>query len=362
MQLGGPLNLRVPRSGRAAAVSGEPRFPPAFMGPVFGPGNVGRRPSGRRPDGCGGPCGDRSRPERPRQSRSGDGEFLRKRSVRHRKPGCPADLGFRTEGAGRSSTSRFSTVAAPPPRVGAAVDPGPCGLLAEAAQGLAGRRRRPARGSPAARKTAAPAAVVRRPDDRRCACRPPPVRRGFPRESPPRPEPVFLASREVPPSRRTPGPSVGSTREEGGRPDRVSSLPSGRSATSLRFIGHARPGIRARMLIRNLPAAAITSSWNQLLRRREYPLFRGTSQRGASPAAPGASLITAATPAVQPNLVVTVPPRTRCGPDALEHITVGWNRPRRSIDRVHLLYSYDLDRIHVIRRNRGAGPPDHDPV
>src|SRR3546814_6723325 len=43
---------------------------------------------------------------------------------------------------------------------------------------------------------------------------------------------------------------------------------SGGSAISLRCIGHARPGIRARKLIENSPAAAITLSWIQLLRRR----------------------------------------------------------------------------------------------
>src|SRR3546814_13795139 len=52
------------------------------------------------------------------------------------------------------------------------------------------------------------------------------------------------------------------------RPDPAGSLPSGRSAISLRCIGHARPGIRARKLIENSPAAAITLSWIQLLRRR----------------------------------------------------------------------------------------------
>ena len=50
---------------------------------------------------------------------------------------------------------------------------------------------------------------------------------------------------EALPPRESPGysPEVGTEGAE--RPARVGSLPSGRSAISLRFIGHARPGIRA---------------------------------------------------------------------------------------------------------------------
>lgn len=49
----------------------------------------------------------------------------------------------------------------------------------------------------------------------------------------------------------TGGSDAGRTSDENERPARVSSLPSGRSAISLRFIGHARPGIRARKLIKD---------------------------------------------------------------------------------------------------------------
>src|SRR3546814_9644349 len=46
----------------------------------------------------------------------------------------------------------------------------------------------------------------------------------------------------------------------------------------------------------------------------------------------------------------------------LEQIRVGWNRLQRSIDPVNLLYPFKVDRIHVVRRNRGAVPSDHDPI
>jgi len=46
----------------------------------------------------------------------------------------------------------------------------------------------------------------------------------------------------------------------------------------------------------------------------------------------------------------------------LEQIAVGWNRLRRSIDRVNLLYALDVERIHAIGRNREAVPSDRDPL
>jgi hypothetical protein len=46
----------------------------------------------------------------------------------------------------------------------------------------------------------------------------------------------------------------------------------------------------------------------------------------------------------------------------LEQITVEWNRLWRSIDPVNLLYLFDVERIHVIRRKRAAFPSDHDPL
>src|SRR3546814_13904331 len=45
----------------------------------------------------------------------------------------------------------------------------------------------------------------------------------------------------------------------------------------------------------------------------------------------------------------------------LEQIRVGWNRPRRSTDP-DLLYPFEVDRIHVVSRNRGAVPSAHDPI
>src|SRR3546814_1602768 len=47
---------------------------------------------------------------------------------------------------------------------------------------------------------------------------------------------------------------------------------------------------------------------------------------------------------------------------ALEQIRVGWNRRRRSTDPVNRLYPFEVDRIHVVRWNRGAVPSDHDPI
>src|SRR3546814_8940316 len=46
----------------------------------------------------------------------------------------------------------------------------------------------------------------------------------------------------------------------------------------------------------------------------------------------------------------------------LEQIRVGWNRQSRSTDPVNLLYPFEVDRIHVVRWNRGAVPSDHDPI
>src|SRR3546814_721191 len=37
-------------------------------------------------------------------------------------------------------------------------------------------------------------------------------------------------------------------------------------------------------------------------------------------------------------------------------------RLQRSTDPVNLLYPFEVDRIHVVRRNRGAVPSDNDPI
>src|SRR3546814_8290154 len=50
------------------------------------------------------------------------------------------------------------------------------------------------------------------------------------------------------------------------------------------------------------------------------------------------------------------------GSSRLEQIRVGWNRQRRSTDPVNLLYLFEVDRIHVVRWNRAAVPPDNDPI
>src|SRR3546814_20134293 len=42
------------------------------------------------------------------------------------------------------------------------------------------------------------------------------------------------------------------------------------------------------------------------------------------------------------------------GRRGLDQITVEWNRLRRSIDRVNLIYPYGVERIHVLGRNRAA--------
>src|SRR3546814_5389845 len=44
----------------------------------------------------------------------------------------------------------------------------------------------------------------------------------------------------------------------------------------------------------------------------------------------------------------------------LEQIRAGWNRQRRSTDPGNLLYLFEVNRIHVVRWNRGAVPPDTD--
>src|SRR3546814_20130056 len=48
-------------------------------------------------------------------------------------------------------------------------------------------------------------------------------------------------------------------------------------------------------------------------------------------------------------------------PRGLEQIRVGWNRRRRSTDPVNLLCLFEVDRI-VVRWDRGAVPPDNDPI
>src|SRR3546814_18251724 len=60
---------------------------------------------------------------------------------------------------------------------------------------------------------------------------------------------------------------------------------------------------------------------------------------------------------------MAAPPSLRPpGERALDQITVEWNRRRRSIDRVNLIYPYGVERIHVIGRNRAAVPYNHDPL
>src|SRR3546814_15835145 len=48
--------------------------------------------------------------------------------------------------------------------------------------------------------------------------------------------------------------------------------------------------------------------------------------------------------------------------NVLDQIAVEWDRLRRSIDRVNLIYPFWCERIHVIGRNRAAVPSDHDPL
>lgn len=80
-----------------------------------------------------------------RQPTSGDGEPFRGPSVRRRRPGCPADPGFRREGAGRASTLTFPARTASLPRVGRPADPGPRGPLAGTARRSHRPRKAPAR-------------------------------------------------------------------------------------------------------------------------------------------------------------------------------------------------------------------------
>lgn len=253
------------------------RAVPRRLRPPHGPcprRSPGRRQQGPRPSGLepAGPCGTPSgRPWRERRKRRwlcGDGRPLRRRAVRRRKPGCPAIPGFRREGAGRSSANTFPARTASLPRVGEPADPGQRGLRKKTAPGFRGqgRRLRGQRLQPG--EAAAQAAMTPETSQRREASLAlPPVRTGSlgtppaPRKAPERSS-ARLASRG----------NAGAFSRKGGRrmerPGPAGSLPSGRSAFSQRLIGHARPGIRARKLIESPSAAAIVSSWIQLLRRR----------------------------------------------------------------------------------------------
>ncbi len=263
-----------PRSRGEAAVSGELRFPPAFGRAGLRIGHRGRRsgPRAGRSAGCGGSFGDRSRPVGTDQSRSGDGGLLRKLSVRRRKPGCPADPGFRMGGAGRPSTLHFPAMATSLPRVGERPVRDRAASQ-EAARKVSTAKEGARKGTNQARKAAAPAAVFRRPDDGR-GLRATARAEKDPSGSQPRPGNGFAPHRGSA-SSGVLGSDVGKRKRRKRRPAWVGSLPSGRSAISLRIIGHARPGIRARMLIKSSPAAAITLSWIQLLRRREVPCLPG---------------------------------------------------------------------------------------
>ncbi len=211
----------------------------------------GQRPSGRRPTGCGAPFGESGRPGGTRQSRSGGGGLLRELSVRHRKPGCPADPGFRMGGAGRSSILHFPAMATPLPRVGERPVRDRAAASGQLHRGLAGQGsfprgqlRRPGR-QPRQRRLSV------RLWDRRCALRHRLCGRrplGVPARAPERP---LRPAARLRLCRGMRGSEAGEWIRESDRSCRVSSLPSGRSAISLRFIGHARPGIRARRLMKD---------------------------------------------------------------------------------------------------------------
>lgn len=102
-----------------------------------------QRPSGRRSAGFGDPLGDPGHPGGTQQPRSGDGRLLRELTVRHRKPGCPADPGFRMGGAGRPSTLHFPAMAAPLPPCRGVGQSGTTRLREKPQEGLNGQGRRP---------------------------------------------------------------------------------------------------------------------------------------------------------------------------------------------------------------------------
>lgn len=287
----GPLP-RVPARWRSSREDGGSsgflfhQLPAVSQGaPV--PCGLAKAASGPAAARCSGPrAGDR--PVRGRRLRAltwiggrasrldGDGEPLRRCAVRHRKPGCPANSGSWREGAGRSSTLTFPARAASLPRVGGPADPGPRGFREEVARRFHYRPRpAPARAAVMAREAAREGSLSgdleKTGGKLRAAARPDGILRDPARApgAPRRPSArlaLLQGYRGGVPERRS----------EAARPSPASSLPSGRSVFSLRRIGHARPGIRARKLIKNTPAAVIVVlSWIQLLRRRVVPSLPG---------------------------------------------------------------------------------------
>lgn len=305
----GGLGLSGPWPERGAAVSGELRFLPAFAKGGSSDLSVSkvRRPSGRRQAGCGGPLGG----------------WLVRSGRSSRDPGTESFFGSGPSGTGGRVALQipvfgwevsvvlrpctFRRWPLPFPRVGEPASSGPaassrsCRTVSPAKEGTR-------QGADQARKATAPAAAFRRLPDGRHASRRRPCGDGpsGPRRVPETPLPPRRGSASQGRCGWTPEVEW----KEPVGPARVSSLPSGRSAFSLRCIGHARPGIRARMLIKTSPAAAITPSWIQLLRRRVVPSLPGYAATGVSPAAPGASLITAADSPLQPKF---------CGRDPKSH-------------------------------------------
>lgn len=298
------------------------RAVPSRLRPAHGP--CPRRPSGRRQQGprpsglepagpCGTPSGISFGERRKRRSRFGDGKPLRRRAVRCRKLGCPAVPGFRREGAGRASANTFPARTASLPRVGEPADPGQRGLRKETAPGFQGEGRRPRGQRPQPGEAAAQAAMTPETSQRREACLALPLVRTGSFGTPPAPRKAPERSSARLASRR----NAGAFSRRGGRrlvrPGPAGSLPSGRSAFSQRLIGHARPGIRARKLMKSPSAAANRVELDPALEASgPCSLFRGTSQRGVTFSAPGASLITAADSPIQPNFVAPHVVRTRC--------------------------------------------------
>lgn len=141
------FGLRLRKMPRA--VLKEPRFLPALLVQIFG----SVRSSDRTPARCSGlragdrfgspdPFGERA-DRKTRQAEFGDGTSLRRPTVRFRKLGCPADPGFRREGAGRSFDPGLSGKVASLPRVGKLADPGQRGCRKATAPRFTGRGRHP---------------------------------------------------------------------------------------------------------------------------------------------------------------------------------------------------------------------------
>lgn len=157
---------------------------------------------------------------------------------------------FGREGVGRSSAPPFRQGRLPFPVSGSRPNRDRASSARKLREGLTGRRRCPRgrrrRPAEAARERRLGRDLEKTEGQLRAALRPD----GIPRDPARAPGTALRPSSEACLARRRRG-RMSESRPQNERPDPVSSLPSGRSAFSLRRIGHARPGIRARKLVKS---------------------------------------------------------------------------------------------------------------